>query len=295
VEIMNTCIRRGPAASNLGAAARTRPGPLLAVGVALSAGARQWPCAIAAFEALLALDTAATVDADARRWYALVGLQGLRLSRGDTAGADRAITDFLNRWKAGTSLYLFDAATLGSFREKAAAVAVEDAREYKSDFTACSTSLRCWLLGIYLTSVGRVGEGAAIAPRLFNPTGRAATAEDSVLGRSLIGHTQLARGDTSAAVATFQRLLLSGRSISGLEWDLAMPLAAERLALARIMIARGQPDSAIAVLDVYDSRSVVHAGFAATSLHLRSQAAMQLRDDTRASTYRARWLALQQK
>ncbi|MFN8575035.1 MAG: protein kinase [Gemmatimonadaceae bacterium] len=294
VRIMNTCVRRGPAGSALGDAARHTPGPLLAAAVTMSTGARKWRCAQAAFEALLANDTAATVEADTRRWYALVGLQGLQLSVNDTAGAGRSIASFLQRWKIGTSLYLFDAAAWGLFGDQAARASEADARDVLSDPTACSAALRCWLYGVYLAKVGRVDQAAAIAPRILQAAGRSATHEDSVMAQSLEGHVQLARGDTSAAAATFERLLLSGRSIPSLEWDLAMPLAIERLALARVMIARGQPDSAIGVLDVIDSRAVVHAGFVATSLQLRAQAATQLHDDARGSRYRARLLELKQ-
>ncbi len=294
VQIMHTCVRRGPNASGLDGAAHRAPGPLLAAAVTMSAGARQWRCAKAAYEAVLAIDTGATPEADTRRWYALIGLQGLQLSLHDQTGAERSIANFLERWKIGTSLYLFDAAAWRVFTDKASRVAEGDAKELQGDPSACTASLRCWLLGVFLSSAGRVDEAAAIAPRILQPTGRPPTHEDSVMARSLEGHVQLARGDTAAAIAAFQQLLLSGRSIVSLEWDLAMPLAIERLALARVMIARGQLESAIGVLDVLDSRSVVHGGFVATSLELRAQAANQLHDDARAASYRARLLELKQ-
>ena len=291
VEIMDGCVRRGVAATDWRKLVRERPTPLIMASLALSTGGKQRACAAAGFDAIIAGDTAATADADARRWPALVARQGMLLAQNRSAEAERLIDASIARWGAGASLYLFDAAVLGVFRSRADSVAAADAREYGMDYTRCEGSAyRCWLLGLRLTTERRHEAAFAVASRILALEGTASKADDTVRARSIQAHATLARGDTNAAVSQFVALLSVGRPAS--EWDFALSMAAERLALARVLLARGQQRRAIAVLDVFDSKSLVHAMYLATSLELRAQAADALGDLSLAATYRSRLSAL---
>jgi hypothetical protein len=251
-------------------------------------------CAIAGFDAVLATDTAATADADARRWYALVGMQGLRLGRGDTASAAAGVDAFVSRWGAGSSLYLLDAVVLGAFRERADDVAAGDARSFGPDFATCSSPLRCWLLGMRLTRSGRWREGGALADRIMALVKNdGVESQDTLLATSLRAHAALAQGDTNRAVVAWQELLAAPRSTAAQEWDELLPMGAERLALAHVMLARGEPERALALLDVFDARSLGHAMFVGPSLDLRARAAAAAGDSRRAAAYRARLAQLE--
>ncbi|MFN8582259.1 MAG: serine/threonine-protein kinase [Gemmatimonadaceae bacterium] len=293
IEHMNNCVRDGPQSIRWDSVARAVPEPLLQASAALSAGGRQWACAAAGFEATLIADTAGTAEADARRWYALVGLHGLELSRGDTAAAAKAIGAFIDRWGNGTSLYLFDAVALNAFNGQADSVAARDASQYGTRFERCPSYLRCWLLGLYLTKRGRSGEAAVIAQRLLAPPGRAATGTDSLLTQSVRAHIALTSGDTASAIAQLRQLLERGRPMAGVDWDLALPTAIERLELARLLAALGQSAAAVAVSDVFDSRALIHSAFLARSLDLRARASEAL-SGASATAYRARLRAMQQ-
>jgi Tfp pilus assembly protein PilF len=295
LEVMDACVRRGPGGTDWPRHAAAHPLPLLSAAVALGAGGRRTSCAVAGFDAILATDTAATADADARRWYALVGMQGLRLGRGDTAAAAAGVDAFVRRWGAGSSLYLLDAVLMGAFGERAAGVVAADARAFGPDFAGCSSPLRCWLLGLRLTRSGRWREGAALADRIMALPVTVREPQDSLLAGSLRAHTALARGDTAQAIAALRALLGAPRSGAAQEWDILLPMGAERLALAHLMVARGQPERAVALLDVFDSRALGHALFVAASLDLRARAAGGAGDGQRAAAYRTRLSQLQRE
>lgn len=77
VELMEACVRKGPAAIDWRAIVASHPAPLLMASIQLSNGGNEWACALAGFEAIITLDTASTTEADSRRWPALIAWQGM--------------------------------------------------------------------------------------------------------------------------------------------------------------------------------------------------------------------------
>ncbi|MBC7896317.1 MAG: serine/threonine protein kinase [Cytophagaceae bacterium] len=292
VELMDGCVRSGAARFGWPARVASAPLPALMASVQLSVGGRQWDCAAAGFAATLAVDTAATGEADSRRWTALVGWQSIQLARGAAADAEKAIDAFIKRWDAGSSLFLLDAWAVGAFTIRADSVARIDAVSAGADYSRCASVHRCWLLGLQLVRTGRADQVPVVASRLVDVPEVKATPEDSLRAQSLRAHATLAQGDTNTAMSMMTALLSAPRSEPGMAWDETMPMAAERLSLARLLHARGEHRRAIAVLDVFDSRSLVHALYLAPSLELRVQASTALGDARLTEMYRSRLTAL---
>ena len=79
-----------------------------------------------------------------------------------------------------------------------------------------------------------------MARRIVSLPARAANAEDSLLAHSVRAHAMLAQGDPSGATVLMRDLLAAARTSVAQEWDEALSMAAERLTLAEVMVARRQ-------------------------------------------------------
>ncbi len=78
-----------------------------------------------------------------------------------------------------------------------------------------------------------------------------------------------------------------------LAWDPAAPRAVERLALARLRLARGDPAGALAAAGAFDAASpYIHLLFVPASLALRADAAAALGQHAAAARFRSRLAAL---
>jgi hypothetical protein len=73
------------------------------------------------------------------------------------------------------------------------------------------------------------------------------------LARILEGHSLLAQGDSAGAKTVFTDLLETPHSRPDLAWGLFEPLALERLELARIALAEGDPDRSLLLVSPFPS------------------------------------------
>ncbi len=192
----------------------------------------------------------------------------------------------------GASLFLLDQVAVGAFPQLGDSIARADSQAYGDDFAGCTVPYRCWLLGRHLVREGAVASAERAARHLLAPSAGVPARGDSLMAGSLEAHLALQRGDTTLAVAQLRRLLASPRLPAEIEWDEALPMAAERMALSRVMLARREFREALGVLDVFDARSSVHLLYLPESLRLRAQAAEALGEAAQASALRARLAAL---
>ncbi len=292
VEIMDACVRRGASGVEWESLAKARPAPLVVAAAHLAAGGSRWGCSAAAFDALLRVDTLPDARAEGRRLASLLARQAIALGQGDSAAAHREISRFIARWRMGASLLLLDQVAVGAFPQLGDSVARLDAQAFGDDFAGCGVPYRCWLLGMQLVRRGEAPRAERAARHLVAPSSEEAARADSLMAQSLEAHIALQRGDTTEAVARFLRLLASPRLPSEIEWDEALPMAAERMALSRVMLARREFREALEVLEVFDARASVHLLYLPESLRLRAAAADSLGEAAKAATFRTRLTAL---
>ncbi len=292
VRLMDTCVRRGPHVAEWSEAARAQPQGLLGAASSLMPGGKYWGCAAAAFEALLGSDTAATNEADARRWAAVSGLQGILLARGDSGAAVRTIESFVQRWSVGKSLYLWNASNLGLMASRSAPVVLEDTARFGPTAPGCEFATRCWLIGGLLVNAGQHDKALTLAREIAQLPNDPASVSSAGLALSIEARVALARRDTAGATAKLRRLLLLPRNGPTYWWDNAGSFGAERMLLARVMLARGEYREALEISQVFDSRSIVFAPFVPASLALREQAASKMGNSVMAASLRARQTSL---
>ncbi len=293
VRIMDACARRGPVGDEWERAAAAHPIAVLAAANALKARGAQPACAREAFAAVLRGDTATEGVGDARRWFALVGLQGILMAQGRAGEATARVDSAIARSGVGSSLYLIAGPLFPELAARAREVARQDRARFGADYLGCPFATRLWALGLWEAHEGQAGVVARIAQELAARAAKSGAARDHLLARSMLAHAALARGDSAGALRLFGELVAAGVPGSDLEWDEATPRGPERLRLAQLLMTRREFRRAIAIASVFDSPwPVVYAVYLPASLELRAEAAAALGDAGLSAHYRGRLAAL---
>ncbi|HEY0777353.1 MAG TPA: hypothetical protein VGD56_05235, partial [Gemmatirosa sp.] len=281
IRVMDACVRGGPGRVDWAGAVRARALAVLSAGQSLAAGLAQPRCAEAAYGAVIASDAAA--DAGPDRLTATFGLAGLLLARGRVAEAAAAIDASVARGDGGASWFLLASAVAPALASRAADMAAGDAARYGADDVRAPAERR-WTLGAWEAARGRPTVAATMAA--------VRSGVPPLLARSAAAWAALAAGDSVRAIARLDTLLaLPQQSGAEIGWGIAEPRGAERLALARLLLARRQPERALAVLGVLDSpASQAFVMYLPASLALRAEAAAA--ENGGAAPYRARLAAL---
>ena len=292
LRIAEACVRDGEASLRWPELVRANPEIVIKVGRDLSGARGLQPCGVAAFSAILSADTASTDAADGRRFAALVGLQAEQVARGDPARAASLIDDFVRTWTVGESLFLLQAPLIDSWMPRARAIAARDAEKYGAAYASLPYAGRIWELGVLGLREGNVEIARAIATTL-RARGQALSAQrERVLATSLDAQLLLARGDSAGAERRLMEVLSEEAATTILPWDEIEPRGAERLLLARLLLARGANEQAIGVATVFDAPRLGHIAYLRTSLELRARAAKSLGNLRAESHYLARLAAL---
>ncbi|MGI9039657.1 MAG: protein kinase domain-containing protein [Gemmatimonadales bacterium] len=294
IEIMEGCVQGGPAAVDWAAQASRNTLPVLAAGKMLAAGGARLDCAVPAFSAVINADTTSTGDS---RWFALLELQAVLLAQGKTGAAMEQV-DSRPRHDAAAVMYLLDAPVFPEVHERAREVAQRYIIECGAGYSSCASPYRVWQLGLWHAEAGHPAAAEEAARELRSRAQRGGTSQEArlagMLGRSVAAHTAIARSDTSTALAMLEALV--GEGVPGgesIEWDVAQPRGLERLRLAQLLLARGQPERALGVADMFDSVGPsVYLLYLAESLEVRIEAATTVGDLGRATRYRNRLAAL---
>jgi serine/threonine protein kinase len=225
------------------------------------------------------------------RWGAFLELQGLLAAEGRITEL-RALVDsaVANGLDDARLLYLLDALAGVSVEPEASAEAVRLAGQG----TDKPPPFALWLLGVWHTRNGnRAGTEAissAISARATRTHDPWAARFAEVLGARLM----LLAGDTAGAIGRLRPALGLGRK-DVLNWSLGESLAPDRLLLAELLLARGQPAEAIAVAGVFDHQApAVFLPFLPASLMLRQRAALTLGRKSEARRFQERLVALGQ-
>jgi hypothetical protein len=280
VRIMKTCVFDGTGAVDWRRAARETPQQLLTAGKSLAAAGSQLPCAERAFKAILAGDTASDAWGVGRRWSALLGLQSLLVARGRSADLPALLDSAASAgMPAAPALYLLDAVVGVDVGRRAAEVANRDAERYGAEYRRTPSNSRLWLLALWEASQGRPGQVTAIAAELESRARGTGVRRDRLLADAVAAHASLARGDSAEALRRFEVLVPTAPGAE-LVWDLAEPLAVERLVLMKLLLANGRTRETLDVGAVFDSpQPLMHLLLLRAGLEQRVRAARALSYD----------------
>ena len=234
--------------------------------------ARGRDCAKAAFSAVLDADTTAG-EGD---WGALVALVGLEIAdandRRAIALVDSAVTGGL---VPASGLYVL---------LRAAGVDVGE-RDVRFTSVLMSGVEQRGTPALWLLTLGAVAHGdratiERLSTMLDGRAHRTHERVDTLLAAAVRGWRALAVGDTAAAMRTFAALQPSAtpNQLTGSLWE---SLAAERVELARLRLARGDARLAHRTASVLDHPAMgTFALFLRGSLEVRQRAAVMLGDST---------------
>lgn len=296
IRLVGECAQQGPAVPEWGDAVRADPLAVLSVGAVMGVGAGNLPCAIAAYEAVLNMDsaTAARPNSLALRQSALVGLLGVQVAQGKADSALAQIGRAVGRGDGGSSLLMVAAPVAPALAAAAAEVAMRDAERFGDDMAGCSTSERCWVLAQYFASRGEATPPATIARVLAERARIDSSGELALYAAAAQAHAALATGDTVTAVRALQSLLQRPLPPGNLlTWTPLGGLGAERLQLARLLMAQRKPREAQEVAETLESAAPASFPlYLRASLEVRLAAAIALGETQRAARLQARLAAL---
>jgi tetratricopeptide (TPR) repeat protein len=284
LSLMYQCVRHGPSRVRWREVAERAPSDVLSAAEALAGRGAHPACARAGFEAVL---NASRVE---NRWGALLGLQGLLAASGRTRDLDTLLARAERSGLPGRRLYLLDAAAGTGFEREAAEVAAEQGRKYDS-----MPGPNLWLLGEWEARRGGLENLTQIAKVTARRADASGDRTDSLFARIMEAQTARVRGDSARATALLRELAPSVPQ-ADLMWQPWEALTGERLALAELLLAGGQPAEADRVAAELDShRAVVYLVYLPASLELRARAAEALGRSDVAARHRARLAALRRE
>jgi hypothetical protein len=225
------------------------------------------------------------------RWGAFLGLQGLLAAEGRTSEL-RALVDSAAAGldPSASQLYLLDALAGVDVGRDASALAARMGAQPTDQVRPFTL----WLLGAWRARNGdRAGTDSLRRALAARPAAAPDPWEDRYAD-ALQARLRLLDGDTAAAIAGLGSSLGVGRR-DALDWSVGESLAADRLLLAELLLARRQPAEAMAVAGLFDHPApAVFLPFLPASLALRRQAALALGQADEARRFQARLLALGQ-
>ena len=283
LDFMLQCVRDGPTKMDWAGAVRRSPAMVLSASKLLSVGASQAVCAQAGFQAVLGWDSAPTEQ----RWGALLGLQGLLTAQGRLDAVSGLLDSEAGKRLYGKVLYLVVAGAGAGLDERAAAVA----RELGTDYAGMGGPT-LWALGTWAARQGAAADLDAIAVALKAKADSTKSRVDVLLADVMKAHAVLAAGDTAAGLALLTALRPNA-PITDLEWQLWESLPGERLALAELLLTRGDFSRADEVAaELQAPQPVVYLTFLPAALRVRISAAVALGETRLAARLRQRLAAL---
>jgi tRNA A-37 threonylcarbamoyl transferase component Bud32 len=278
------CVRDGPAAINWVATAAAHPGSLMRGGKDLSSVAAHAGCAERAFEAVLRSRTATLED----RWGAVAGLQTLRVTRGRLAETRALLDTALQSGIASTAgLYILDALAGFSVDDGEAQRVID---QFGVKLEVMST-VALWYRGRWMYHSKNIDEFRTICRVLDERARASGDRVDRLRADVLAAYLALARGDTTEAIGDFRALVPVGAGPE-LAWGFWEALAAERLTLAELLLARGDFAEVLRVTRFFDHpQPLTFRLYERRSLEVRAAAAESLGQGEAARAWRARLAA----
>ncbi|MCE2899739.1 MAG: protein kinase [Gemmatimonadetes bacterium] len=296
IRLMTQCATQGPGAPPWRTAVRGDPLAVLSVGAVMGVHAANSPCATAAYEAVLDMDSAAAAQPGsvALRQSALVGLVGVRVAQGRADAALVRVGQAVARGDGGASLLMVAAPVAPVLAPAAAEVAARDVERFGADMARCSTPERCWILAQYFAARGEATPVTTIARVLAARARTDSTSELALYAAATEAHARYATGDTAAAVRTLRALLARPLPPGNLlAWTPLGGLGAERVLLARLLLAQRQPRDAERVAESLELAAPASFPlYLRASLEIRIAAATAVGEVRRAARQQARLAGL---
>lgn len=242
--------------------------------------ARRYDCAEDGFRAVLAADSVSVSG----RWMATLGLQSLWLAQGRPADAERVVDSAVaGGLRQAMALYIVDAAAGFGMEARA-----NEAMQLVAGKYAEMPSYRLWYHNTWESHRRNIANLTAIDAALGNNAAKSGSADDRFFANVASAHLALARNDSADALRKLRALDPRGAP-NDIAWGLWEPLAAERLTLARLLLARGEFQEALRVAETFDHpQPVIDLIFLPESLVLRLKAARALHDVKLERLYRER-------
>jgi tRNA A-37 threonylcarbamoyl transferase component Bud32/tetratricopeptide (TPR) repeat protein len=298
IRVMQACVTRGPDRVDWKAAIAARAPAVLFAGQSLAVAGSQLPCAAAAYTAIRTYETpemaAKDPVMDTRRWTALAGLTGILIAQGRAAEAAAHVDSAIARGEGGHSLMLVGG-TLAPELEAGAARGKESyEKQWGPNCERCTSSDRVWQLGVWAAFKRDTAALDALAAALAARANATPGAGLTLMADGTAARALLVRGDTAGAIAALTRILATPvPSGSSLGWRDQEARGAERLALARALLARREFERAIQVANVFDSpANQGYVAYLPASLTVRAAAADSISDGARRAAFRSRLAAL---
>jgi serine/threonine-protein kinase len=283
LELAQLCVRDGPAKTpwtTVVPADAQRAAKLLATGGAYL------DCAQAGFRAVYH-----SPFAQAERWGALLGLNGVLAARGrwtELRGLlDSAVAGGLTQ---GLLLYMLDTFAGAPFDTEAARGEVF-ARQLFGDAYQGASSQSLWFLGTWFVHLGDQRRAGTVLDSLGARVAAGGSRARAALREGLAAQIALARGDTNEALRRL-RAVAPAAGPEALGYDLTAGLQEEHMLLARLEAAQGEFARAHRVAALFDGGSIANLPFLPASLRIREHAAERLQRSDLSDQYRARLRAL---
>ena len=282
LELMLACRSRGPRSIDWATEVRTSGEEVFYAAKALTAQGAAWDCTETALRELLRSDSIAVNYQRA----SLLLLQSMMVARGRYTEAEALIDSAVSHGEtAARGLYLVDAVAGAPFDGKAKTILAG-----LSDGIRTLEAPRLWFLASWYAHTGEVSQLAAVVKQL--EVKAASDPQARLLADAMNAKLSLAKGDTALARDQLLALRPTAARIY-ITWGLWQSLAAERMALAEILLAQREPARAIEIASGFDHfEPVVYLLYLPRSLALRERAARSMGRSDLARRYADRLRAL---
>jgi serine/threonine protein kinase/tetratricopeptide (TPR) repeat protein len=268
LELMASCRARGAAGVDWQTEVRSRAEEVFYTVKALSTAGADWACSEAGLRELL---RAGSIGANYQRASLLI-LQSILVAQRRYEAAARLIDSAISRGIPGAKgLYVVDAVAGAPFDQKARGVLDE-----LTDGSRTLQGPKLWFQGSWYAHVRDIPRLTTVVDQLRKRAQSTGDRLDRVLADAMTARLHLARGDTAVAKVQLLALRPAADRIY-MSWGLWQSLPAERMALAEILLAEGDPSRAIDLASGFDHfEPVVYLLYLPRSLALRYRAATRL-------------------
>lgn len=288
LQLMFSCVREGADRYDWRESARTTPREVLQASKELAAAGSQLSCAEGGFRRVLASDSADY------HWGAFLGLHGILAAQGKTPRVIALVDSVVaaGRLPPAMTVYVIDVLAGLPLEAQAASVEQYGKRVWGDGYERLANSQAfdwvLWLFGVWHAHRGELRAVESLQTTLQSMATRSPHPSTQLYANALRAHLAVLRGDTAEAIRRLGNLQPAAVSDS-LAWAFGLPLAAERLQLARLFASRGRHADALRVADTFDHRGpLVYLPFLPASLVLRAHSARARGQEGRAEDYERR-------
>jgi tetratricopeptide (TPR) repeat protein len=277
LELMSSCRARGSAGMDWPAEVRKHAEEVFYTVKALSTAGADWSCSEAGLRELL---RSGSIAINYQRASLLI-LQSILVAQKRYDEAARLIDSAISRGVLDAKgLYVVDAVAGAPFGRKA-----QEVLDELSDGTRTLQGPKLWFRGSWYAHIRDVPRLTLVVEQLRARARSTGDRLDSVLANAMVADLHLARSDTTLARERLLALRPAANRIY-MSWGLWQSLAAERMALAEILLARGEASRAIDIASGFDHfEPVVYLLYLPRSLALRYRAATKLGRSDMAKQY----------